>query len=427
MPSKPSRFYKLIYIFEESFPRRGAKVLDKLIFTLAGNRLVYWLVITINASRLKRKKHLERFCVLVDVNIGDAVIAEGVAESIKRIFPESKIDYVVKKSAGGIVPEGGSISKVYAVYTNAPFPSKSDVEAVNKILSGGKYDVVFNFCPFIKKQELSLPERTVVIGYFGLASSVVMAEKNSKSVSHIAYQMSKFVFDLFSGKPSFFEFKGPTVSISDESIEEARRFLDHSGLDTGKQIVFLNPETSSRFTTIPFEMQLSIVKGIVALDCNLIISSSHTRDNIQERLFESLPENYKKRVKIVPSGMSLSAYSALIDYSDVFITGDTGPLHIASAMKISKSGSFNFRNKTSVFSVFGATPGRIYGYASETPGFISANQNASSRVYESGSHLKSMVNINKGKIFCEDERKFFEGLDVLKLVEDVKMRLLTKD
>ena len=82
-----------------------------------------------------------------------------------------------------------------------------------------------------------------------------------------------------------------------------------------------------------------------------------------------LKEEERKRLTIVPKSMNLDAYAALIDFADFFISGDTGPLHIGAARKVSKTGTRKFRNRTYVVSVFGATNARMSGYDSTDPLF----------------------------------------------------------
>jgi hypothetical protein len=86
----------------------------------------------------------------------------------------------------------------------------------------------------------------------------------------------------------------------------------------------------------------------------------------------------QKKWTIVPLSFPLDSYGALVDFFDGYITGDTGPLHIAAAEKRLVSGQQKFKNSTAIFSIFGVTPARIYGYDSHRDGFLAAHQKAPS-------------------------------------------------
>ncbi|HEX9901759.1 MAG TPA: glycosyltransferase family 9 protein, partial [Acidobacteriota bacterium] len=109
-------------------------------------------------------------------------------------------------------------------------------------------------------------------------------------------------------------------------------------------------------------------------------------------------------------------YAALIDCCDVFISGDTGPLHIAAARKISRTGRYPLRNRTAVLSFFGATPARLSGYDSGQPGFLAANQDAPSWTFVSRSPCRNITCLDKLYKTCAVVR-CFEGLDLEGMVE----------
>jgi hypothetical protein len=70
-------------------------------------------------------------------------------------------------------------------------------------------------------------------------------------------------------------------------------------------------------------------------------------------------------------------------------------MHLAAARKLSRSGRHDFRNRTAVLSIFGATPARMSGYDSVQPGYLPANQDAPSWSYTAGSPCRNISCLNK--------------------------------
>ncbi len=415
--------YKFVYLFMGSFPKKGAKVIDKVIFALAGNALVYGVMRAVNVRRLRKAGRLDKFCVLVDMNIGDAVFAQGMVSAIRDFFPDARIDCVVKKSAGGLISGNPDISNLYAVYTGSPRPNEGDFESVSSVLSNGAYDVIFDISPFLRGERFYFPPETKVIGYFGMAASVLMAEKTKEGISQMAYQMHKFVYDLLSdikAPERTADFKGVSVTIEPEAAKEACDFVQKAGVGAGEPKILFNPETSSSFTMVPLDMQIEMLRKLVDLPCAIFIGAGYIDPGIQSELLNAVPTEKRGKIKAVPKEMSLASYAAFVDLCDVYITGDTGPLHIAAARKVSRSAGVTFRNKTAIFSIFGMTPPRIYGYDSESSGFFPSNQDAVSRVYVADSPFRNILYLNKEMVTGVNGRNFFDGLDVDKIVEDVK-------
>jgi ADP-heptose:LPS heptosyltransferase len=216
--------------------------------------------------------------------------------------------------------------------------------------------------------------------------------------------------------------KGVTMTLSDKAIEEARALLKESQVPTQEPVLFLNPDTASNFTRVPFDDQVDLLKRLVQMPGRILLGTAFVERGIEARLIERLEPNEREKVAIVPTSLSLDGYTALIDFSDVFISGDTGPLHMAAARKVSRSGNFKFRNKTFVVSIFGATPARYAGYDSKNPLYMPANQDVQSRVYISESSCRNVTCVNKMYKTCKTIR-CFEVLDVENIAVDIKLHL----
>ena len=109
--------------------------------------------------------------------------------------------------------------------------------------------------------------------------------------------------------------------------------------------------------------------------------------------------------------MGVEAFGALIDAADVFVTGDTGPLHLAASRKYSRTGHFPFRNQTAILSFFGATTPRMSGYDSFQPGYLDSNQDAPAWCYQADSPCRNISCLNKLYKTCKTVR-CFEHVDV---------------
>jgi ADP-heptose:LPS heptosyltransferase len=175
-----------------------------------------------------------------------------------------------------------------------------------------------------------------------------------------------------------------------------------------------NPDTASRFTMMPFDAQAELLREIIArapTATTILLGAGHSAAGIGERLLAALPTAMQPSIRIVPQTMPLDAYSALIDLADVFVSGDTGPLHLAAARRYARSGSHQFRNRTAVLSFFGATPPRMSGYDSSRPGYLAANQDAPSFCYQAVSPCRNITCV--GKLFKTCVRtRCFEHVDV---------------
>lgn len=101
------------------------------------------------------------------------------------------------------------------------------------------------------------------------------------------------------------------------------------------------------------------------------ILPSYTDTRADENLWHALLADYPGRIFMRPKEpvSTLLETAALIDQADIFVTGDTGVMHLAAATKVlgrGESTAFAPRNAVKIIATFGGTNPDIYGYEERT-------------------------------------------------------------
>lgn len=406
------------------FPRGGAWFFNSTIPPILGNKLLVQHIRHKNLRNLRGVPQFKKILVIPDIHIGDAVMMQGAVQAFRDFFPAARIDYVIKKSVACLIEGNPAISNLYPVFTGGVFPDPNDIESIQKLVVENQYDLCFNCSPFFEDDRL-FPQGQKILNFLTVAPQLVRNEIDQTGINHFLFQSYLFVEKLLRETISFLPdkpFPGVPVTLSDEAHEKAKTLLSESGVPTGKPLVFMNPDTASRYTLMPFEHQAAMLKQILETDSIVLFGTAFVHKDVEKKLLETLSADEKKKVVVVPSTLPIDAYAALVDFADVFISGDTGPLHIAAARKYSRTGNVKFRNRTFVISVFGATPARMSGYDSTNPLFPPANQDVWSKTYVSESPCRNITCVNKMAKTCQKVR-CYEALDVGKIVADVKLHL----
>jgi ADP-heptose:LPS heptosyltransferase len=401
-------------LFEEAsrltgrFPRAGSRLLDGTFRLLAGSPLLSALLARHNLRVVRALKSVRNFLVVPDIHIGDAVMSQSALTALRDFFPDARVDYVVNRTAFPLIEGNAEATRVLPFFSNGSFPPAADLSALRNLIQDERYDLVLNFCPYINDRDIGFPG-TGLIDIMSHAPAFVRNERRPSEINHFAFQTYKFTFDLLSlvAAPRRPEaFTGLRLNVGDTAVEDARRFAASAGLPAGIPVVMFNPDAASRFTRLPDEKQARLLAAIARLDAAILVGAGHTEAGIGERIIATLPPSLRSKAILVPASLSLEAYAALIDVCDVFVTGDTGPMHIAAARRSSRSGRHDFRNQTAVLSIFGATPARMSGYDSFQPGYLPANQEAPSWSYTAGSSCRNITCVNKIFKTCRDVRCF---------------------
>jgi heptosyltransferase-2 len=411
--------FHLTSVVTNHFPRAGARFFDFTILPVVGNEFLVHELFEHN-QKLMGDTPLQKILVIPDIHIGDAVMMQAAVQAFRDFFPKAQIDYVIKKSVVDLIDGNPAISHLYPYFTGTNFPTDEDIESVKKLVAENQYDLCLNCSPFFEDSRL-FPEGQKIINFMTVAPQLLQNEKNKTGINHFLFQAYEFVEKLleanFNIRP-FVSFDGVGVTLSDKAFEKAENFISKRGISSGKPIVFFNPDTASPYTLIPPVFQTAILKKLLKEDILVLLGTAFTHEGLEQDLLHNLSEEDLKKVYVVPSTLPIDAYAALTDFADVFISGDTGPLHIAAARKYSRSGNVKFKNKTFVASVFGATPARMSGYDSENELFPASNQNAPSKTYVSESPCRNITCVNKMAKTCQTPR-CFETLDVEKITRDI--------
>jgi hypothetical protein len=301
--------------------------------------------------------------------------------------------------------------RVLPMFGGAALPSAVDVAALRHVVRTGSYDLCVNLCAFITQRDVAGP-RQPFVDFAAHGAAILRHENDASRITHFSYEAYRFVHEVLGtvARPvREGRFPGIRTTYSDAAIDGAARFAASVGLSPSTPVVMYNPDTASRFTMMPFDAQAELLREIVArapTGTTVLLGAGHTAVGIGERLLAALPAAMQRDVRIVPRTMPLDVYAALIDVADVFVSGDTGPLHLAAARRYARSGGHQFRNRTAVLSFFGATPPRMSGYDSVRAGYLAANQDAPSFCYQAVSPCRNITCVNKLFKTCVTPRCF---------------------
>lgn len=400
----------------DAFPHLGARLLDVTVRPVWGSRSVAALCAWRNRRIVQRMLAFRRFLLISDIHIGDALIAQSALAALRDFFPDAEVDYAINKAVAPLIEGTPDATRVLPIFEGGALPSAADVAALRDVVRTGQYDLCVSFCASVAQGDVAGPHQPFV-NLLSYGAVILRDENDTSRINHFSYEGYRFVRGVLGAvaQPVREErFPGTRTTYSDAAIEGAARFAASVGLSPTAPVVMYNPDTASPFTLMPFDAQAALLREIAArapMATAILLGAGHTAVGIGERLLAALPTGLQGGVRIVPRSMPLDAYAALIDFADVFVSGDTGPLHLAAARRYARSGGHQFRNRTAVLSFFGATPPRMSGYDSSRPGYLPANQDAPSFCYQAVSPCRNVTCVNKLFKACATPR-CFEHVDV---------------
>ena len=99
-------------------------------------------------------------------------------------------------------------------------------------------------------------------------------------------------------------------------------------------LVVVHPGCTMPARTYPWEMFAEVAEGLVArLGATVVLTGSGDERDLTERVRGRVSEHYCSRVHLAAGTLPFPAFGALIDAADLVVTNNTGPMHMAAALK----------------------------------------------------------------------------------------------
>ena len=335
------------------------------------------------------KKDKARFLVMMAMGIGDAVaVGLSAIDQIIKNEPEAngKIDVVCNELQADIFRYDPRIHSIICI--DASFFPALDISALEKgmilkpeaielihLLRDKHYEGIFpgNTTPWFYSR---LRAPIMQMGAFDLFKDYMLLRSNGDIP--ISLITRRTINDFFGNRlPESPIDEEIPLYISSYHIQKARNIIDALNnqmhiSDRHYQLVVVAPDTSSDITRPPTQLLAGGITEAMHKKQHLIlyILPGYTNKEAATNLYKSLYSNFSGRIVMVPHEPSLSLLetTALIDQAELFITGDTGTMHLAVAFKrlLEKDSGYSAKNSRRVIALFGGTNPGLHGYSKQT-------------------------------------------------------------
>ena len=268
--------------------------------------------------------------------LGDFILSLPVFALIKQYLPDVQLHAFVPKYTSELALNCKSIDQVIIDPGNSD--KFSEQLKVLQVIRAEKYDAIitlysttrvglFSFLAGIKYR-LAPATKIAQIFY-----NHKLTQRRSKSLKpEYEYNLDlaiKYLSDIGISAKNIP--KAPFLQFQDEEISKIRTdFYEKNNLDINSKLIFIHPGTGGSATNLDLEQYANLAKNL-KIDSNYVFVITAGPDEIKyanklSTLLENIPHI------VYPSSKGLLNFAKIIQLCDLFISGSTGPLHIAGAL-----------------------------------------------------------------------------------------------
>lgn len=247
--------------------------------------------------------------------IGDVIHSTPLFRSIKQACPRCEIHYATFKTPSLNIQNDPDLEKVWIIEGK----SYKNLICLANELRHEKFDLFINLQPSIK---------TKIFGLLLRARKTLVYKKTFK-----LHAVKNF---WITAKPLFPEIELPEelkIYVNKEALERIKEFLESQKLLNKKLIVF-NTGTSNARQGRKWSLEswkklaeLVLKDPELGENCEIILTGAEEDREFAEKI--SLANH---KIHSFCGKLNLQENTALLSLCNIFISGDTGPLHIASAV-----------------------------------------------------------------------------------------------
>ena len=277
--------------------------------------------------------------------IGDAILSMPALDSLRKNFPDAEIWITASSWTKGIFVPLDWISGTISLSNKNSYKNiRSDAQELKEhnfdigILFTNSYGSALLF--WLAK----IPQRW---GYARDGRHLLLTKRVRFSPleaprHHIQYYLSLISKLGLETEPAQLDFP-----LTEEALSQSQALLQSLSLDRNKPIIILSPGASygpaKRWPTSFFSRLATLLQS--NYNAEVLIIGSDTDNEIARSITEAMP----KKPYDLTGQTTLPQLAGSISQSALFITNDSGPMHLANALKVP------------VVAIFGPTDPRITG------------------------------------------------------------------
>lgn len=297
-----------------------------------------------------REQASRRILIMRAGAFGDILMGTSLLAALREAYPEAHLTWIAEHSEMQAIDANPYIDEVLQwdsaywkrMVRRVQYPLwLLRVLQIQKMLRRNQYDIFISFQPeewALLARGIGAPLRVGIFDTFRRFYRVQQTSGNTRLYTHAyAYpnlpdhRIDQYLLTLQAlGLPP-----NPVAPLSmgytEADKEVVRRFLVDNGFSGDSPLVLLAPLTTWPTKCWPLERYAALGDALVEQHgCRVVVIGSAKERNT----VEALAAQMKLRPLTAAGTLSFRQMAALVDQSALVVSGDTGPMHVASALGV---------------------------------------------------------------------------------------------
>jgi len=248
--------------------------------------------------------------------LGDVVMSTAFVDAVRRVYPGSKIDIIVKKELSGVAALMPGIGKIHS-FSKSEHPGLAGAYKFGKALRPMKYDLFFNLPSSLSSISMAWGTQAKKrIGYGAEGGSFLLTNSYKRPIG--LHRVDEYIalLEQFSG----------------QSIPERHVKLVVPDTPPTENLMVLNFNSEALSRRMPLDNGKQLLKTISGMFKTVkfaLVGSAREKEFIDQLLAGT--EN-TERLENYAGKTDLPGLCRLMASANVVLTTDSGPAHLANSL-----------------------------------------------------------------------------------------------
>lgn len=266
---------------------------------------------------------MERILLCRTDGIGDLLLITPLIREIKSVLKDSFVSVLASLSSKDILLNNPDVDEIIT------YPSFNLKEKIVSLNFSRAYIIypTFSIALLVLLSKIKHRAGTAYRWYSFLFNKKVKIHRKYNQIHEACYNL-KIAEDIIGSKTANKLF----LYLTDIELNFARDYLMKKGIKSDFFTVY--PGGAGSAVNLSLEMYAQIIDKIRESfpDINILIASGKSKQDDVLYVYNKVKN--KKYVFVMNENLSIRELASIINYSKIFISGSTGPMHIAAALNI---------------------------------------------------------------------------------------------
>lgn len=270
-----------------------------------------------------------KFLIIRLSSLGDIVLTTPVIKALKERYPDAVVDFLVKKEYHNLLSVNPHLNRIITLDSNGVHKGLNGLLKISKELRAGGYThvidlhgnlrsrIITSFLPGAKtlRYDKQVVKRRLILSGFKV--------KTRHTVGAYLASLLPLGIGMQEHLPN------PSIYISKDEEDGAKRFLAQAGISEGEVLIGIAP--GARWPTKRWIEDGFIEigrKAVKELGARVLIFGGPDETDLSKRVAAEVGN----KALSVAGVAGLKETAALIKRCKVFVSNDSGPMHIATAV-----------------------------------------------------------------------------------------------